>query len=130
MPLAEQYLAEELAKRGRDAKQAGREAAQRGERLSLIYVPASVERHSQMARVEGRLEQFEERIYPWGMYVIPRSWELGSDVLKAKGITQAPVEWSETQFCQHCGAARGEPHDLAVRHPGIEVVVEDPAPAA
>ena len=64
------------------------------------------------------------------MYVIPRSWELGSDVLKAKGITQAPVEWSETQFCQHCGAARGEPHDLAVRHPGIEVVVEDPAPAA
>ena len=130
MPLAEQYLAEELAKRGRDAKQAGREAAQRGERLSLIYVPASVERHSQMARVEGRLEQFEERIYPWGMYVIPRSWELGSDVLKAKGITQAPVEWSETQFCQHCGVARGEPHDLRVRHPGIEVVVEDSSPAA
>ena len=130
MPLAEQYLAEELAKRRRDAKQAGREAAQRGERLSLIHAPASVGRHSQMARVERRLEQFEERIYPWGMYVIPRSWELGSDVLKAKGMTQTPAVWSETESCQHRGAVRGEPHNLAVLHPGLEVVVEDPSPAA
>jgi hypothetical protein len=130
VPLAEEHLVEEIRRRGRDARQAGIEAAQHGEPLSLINVPGSVGRHSQMVRVERGLERFEERLYPWGMYVIPRSWELSNEVLKAKDITQAPVEWSETEFCQHCGAARGQPHDLAVLHPGLEVVVEDPSPAA